>query len=349
MRETLLGLSKGRRVWDLERKKLKPSHYPGSDKFSSINKSHKIGIEFEGCPAGFVPIRRITKEELVTSKNLLNVFREESVKNRWAYVGTLHDGEFYGAQATLSVSNLSSIQLGQSSHAQIWVINGEADPNKINTVQAGWHVLPQLYGDSLSRFFVYWTADYYQSTGCYNLRCSGFVQLNPRITPGMELIVSSAEAHVNELTLSIFQDENTRDWWLTVGRVQEAVGYWPKSLFPNLSSKANKVIWGGVASSNQNQPTPPMGSGQFASEGDGKAAYFTQTLIAYSPGSFEPLHSDEQSVYDTNKCYSVSRPDNWVSSDTISIMVVLEAVNFFFQFRAIINKIIMLCDLFVDA
>ncbi|CAN6830921.1 unnamed protein product [Brassica oleracea] len=46
------------------------------------------------------------------------------------------------------------------------------------------NVSPQLYGDNHTRLFTYWTSDAYQGTGCYNLLCSGFVQINREIAMG---------------------------------------------------------------------------------------------------------------------------------------------------------------------
>ncbi|KAJ6386931.1 hypothetical protein OIU78_016793, partial [Salix suchowensis] len=47
-----------------------------------------------------------------------------------------------------------------------------------------WQVSPDFYGDNYPRFFTYWTTDAYQTTGCYNLLCSGFVQTNNKIAIG---------------------------------------------------------------------------------------------------------------------------------------------------------------------
>jgi hypothetical protein len=35
-----------------------------------------------------------------------------------------------------------------------------------------------MYGNTKPCLFVYWTADDYHSTGCYNLSCTAFVQTN---------------------------------------------------------------------------------------------------------------------------------------------------------------------------
>lgn len=56
------------------------------------------------------------------------------------------------------------------------------------------------------------------------------------------------------------------------------IGYWPSGLFEFIRYKGDFAFWGGqvegpTASSN----SPQMGSGHFASEGYGKAAFIKKT------------------------------------------------------------------------
>ncbi|KAK1300359.1 hypothetical protein QJS10_CPB13g00152 [Acorus calamus] len=256
---------------------MEPSYYPSSviDKFSSINKFQNISIGIEGCPEGTVLIRRIHKEELLASQYLTNSFSD--VKLHWAYIQTniKRQRDYYGAKAAINVYGLREIKSPQSTHAQIWVIGFKKGLNQdFNTVQAGWHVHPQLNGDSQSRLFIHWRNHGYKTPGCVNLLCPGFVQVSKSVAIGTTLPVSTFGGPQKEIIVSIFQDRSTRNWWLTLDGTK--IGYWPKELFNWLSEKARGVIWGGVASAPKNGQTPPMGSGHFASLGDGKAAYFKQ-------------------------------------------------------------------------
>ncbi|KAL0007937.1 hypothetical protein SO802_009439, partial [Lithocarpus litseifolius] len=56
----------------------------------------------------------------------------------------------------------------------------------LNTIEAGMMVYEYLYGNNNTRIFMYWTIrdDSYQNIGCYNLVCSGFVQVNNQIATG---------------------------------------------------------------------------------------------------------------------------------------------------------------------
>src|SRR5262249_16764445 len=60
--------------------------------------------------------------------------------------------------------------------SQHWYVGGSGAG--LQTAEVGWQVYPQMYGNTRPVFFIYWTADDYQTTGCYNLSCSAFVQTN---------------------------------------------------------------------------------------------------------------------------------------------------------------------------
>jgi hypothetical protein len=78
----------------------------------------------------------------------------------------------YGGNSWLDLWNPS----GDFSLSQQWYVGGSG--GNTQTVEGGWQVLPDKYGTNKAVLFIYWTADDYQNTGCYNLDCSGFVQTN---------------------------------------------------------------------------------------------------------------------------------------------------------------------------
>src|SRR5208337_1734516 len=72
----------------------------------------------------------------------------------------------------------------------------------LQTLECGWQVYPAMYGDAKPHLFIYWTADDYNTTGCYNLTCNAFVQTGTAYAPGMALSptsVSSGAQYVIEL------------------------------------------------------------------------------------------------------------------------------------------------------
>ncbi|CAN6855546.1 unnamed protein product, partial [Brassica oleracea] len=83
--------------------------------------------------------------------------------------------KIYGTKATINVWDPIVEASGDFSLAQIWVASGSYETNDLNTIEAGWQVFPSKYGDAQPRVFTYWTSDTYYS-GCYSLRCPGFLQ-----------------------------------------------------------------------------------------------------------------------------------------------------------------------------
>ncbi|CAH2063451.1 unnamed protein product, partial [Thlaspi arvense] len=78
------------------------------------------------------------------------------------------NGVFRGAKAQINVWKPRIQEAREFSVSQIWVVGGRFGPG-LNTLEAGSH------------------SDCYQKTGCYNLLCSGFVQINKRISLGATL------------------------------------------------------------------------------------------------------------------------------------------------------------------
>jgi len=71
-------------------------------------------------------------------------------------VGYVAGDEYYGAKASINVWAPKVSTASEFSLSQIWVIAGSFG-NDLNTIEAGWQVSPQLYGDNSPRFFTYWT------------------------------------------------------------------------------------------------------------------------------------------------------------------------------------------------
>ncbi|EXC46297.1 hypothetical protein L484_001292 [Morus notabilis] len=155
-----------------------------------------------------------------------------------------------------------------------------ADPGF--TSQSGHQVSPDLYGDNNTRLFTYWTSDAYQATGCYNLLCSGFIQINNEIAMGASIYpVSGYKGSQFDINLLVWKDPKEGNWWMQFGN-NYVLGYWPGFLFPYLSDSASMIEWGGevVNSESEGQHTSTqMGSGRFPDEGFGKASYFRNIQI----------------------------------------------------------------------
>ncbi|GER50689.1 hypothetical protein STAS_28010 [Striga asiatica] len=160
------------------------------------------------CPDNTVPIRRTKKEDVLRAssvksygkkKHKSSFLKPRSVEPDFTtQTGHQHaiayvEGEkYYGAKATINVWEPKIQQPNEFSLSQIWILGGSFGQD-LNSIEAGWQVSPDLYGDNNTRLFTYWTSDAYQATGCYNLLCSGFIQVNSDIAMGASESASMIE------------------------------------------------------------------------------------------------------------------------------------------------------------
>ncbi|XP_047974822.1 uncharacterized protein LOC125217039 [Salvia hispanica] len=288
------------------------------------------------CPKGTVPVRRSSMQDVLRAKSLYD-FGKKSVQflplaatttgggaavpniagngHEHAIAYTTSSDAIYGAKATINVWDPSVERSSEFSLSQIWVLSGSFDGSDLNSIEAGWQVSPEMYGDSRPRLFTYWTSDAYEATGCYNLLCSGFVQTSSRIAIGAAISpVSSVAGDQFDITILIWKDPKSGNWWLGFGD-RTLVGYWPVELFTHLSDRATMVEWGGevVNSRPDNQHTSTqMGSGRFAQEGFGKASYFRNLEIVDSDNSLISAR-DITTLAENINCYNIknSYNDRW--------------------------------------
>ncbi|KAK8490120.1 hypothetical protein V6N13_121304 [Hibiscus sabdariffa] len=171
----------------------------------------------------------------------------------------------------------------------------------------GHEVSPELYGDNYPRFFTYWTNDAYETTGCYNLLCSGFVQTNNRIAIGAAISpMSSYHGGQFDITLLVWKDPKHGNWWLEFGS-GVLVGYWPSCLFTHLRDHATMVQFGGeIVNSRAGgfHTSTAMGSGHFSGEGFGKASYFRNLQVVDWDNNLIPL-PNLRLLADHPNCYDI--------------------------------------------
>ncbi|XP_038721960.1 uncharacterized protein LOC120014110 [Tripterygium wilfordii] len=87
--------------------------------------------------------------------------------------------------------------------------------------------------------------DGYGSAGCYDLLCSGFVQVNKKITLGGTIgPVSTYGGSQIGITLLVWKDLANGNWWVRY-EDDKVLGYWPASLFTYLKDGASAIHWGG--------------------------------------------------------------------------------------------------------
>ncbi|KAL3644502.1 hypothetical protein CASFOL_009682 [Castilleja foliolosa] len=218
---------------------------------SSSNKTFKKSFQLwtksgESCPENTIPIRRTTEQDVLRA-NSVRTFGRKTVTsdsdsdNHEHAVGLVNSDEYLGAGAIINVWAPYVEELGEFSVSQIWLTAGS--PSDQDTIEVGWIVNPQLFGDQLPRLFTYWTSNGYK-TGCFNLQCSGFVHICNNIALGAVISpVSSYNGRQYDIPISVYKNRDDSNWWLWVNG--NFVGYWPSFLFTHLEDHATMVEFGG--------------------------------------------------------------------------------------------------------
>lgn len=276
------------------------------------------------CPKGTVPIRRTKKGGFLRARSVLKFpFRrppriglkprvgkapvQNSATSEYAYA-ILRSKEYYGTKATINLWQPKIDEDKGGVSASGFGVVGGPSTSELNIIEAGWIVYPELFGDNSTRLYTLWTSDSYQSTGCFNLFCSGFVQTSNEIALGASLSPTSVyNGPQYEISFSIWKDQNQPMWWLQYQN--NTLGYWPTSLFKYLVNHASIIIWGGEAASTKGDglsPRTQMGSGHFPEEGYGRASYFRNLqIINGSNALVTPPPDTIQTFSDHPNCYGI--------------------------------------------
>ncbi|TVU26696.1 hypothetical protein EJB05_29252, partial [Eragrostis curvula] len=310
---------------------MRPSYYLGGLSNKSNITSHPISQTWHQngkCPENTIPIRR-TKEQDVLRSSSVSRYGKKSPKSipkpipihdpeasvtsgHQHAVASSWQGQYYGTKMTINLWHPVTETTQDFSLAQLWITAGSYSGNDLNTIEAGWQVYPAMYGDASTRFFIYWTRDAYQTTGCYNLGCSGFIQTNNQIAIGGSISpYSSYGGSQYEFDILIWKDPQSGNWWLQFGSY--LLGYWPSSLFSYLAESASSVMWGGeVFSSNTGQTSTQMGSGHFPGEWFGKAGYIRKIQVVDSSNNLQSP-SGLGLIAQWPNCYNVQNgtDNNW--------------------------------------
>ncbi|KAI3842286.1 hypothetical protein MKW98_026076 [Papaver atlanticum] len=277
---------------------------------------HKYGT----CPQGTIPIRRITKDnpstllrkhrhpELSHSKASHNTLQSIDIIDVHEYATITMHGIFLGAQAKINLWNPIMEIPSELSVSQIWIAAGNGDD--LNTIEAGWEVYQPRYHDSKTRFFILWTSDNYKNK-CSNLECYGFVHTSSEIALGCSFYeLSTFKGNQKDATFSIHKDQNSGNWWVQVQNIP--VGYYPSSLFTQLSNTSTRIDFGGEITNMKfkgQHTTTQMGSGHFPSEGGlGISSYFDHIQIIDENN--EAKDPSDVKTYVTNpNCYNLQIED----------------------------------------
>ncbi|KAL0903656.1 hypothetical protein M5K25_028048 [Dendrobium thyrsiflorum] len=278
------------------------------------------------CPENTIPIRRTKEEDVLRATSLKSygkkkhrtipfplssdpdLINENGHEHAISYV---EGDDYYGAKATMNVWNPQIQQSNEFSLSQLWILGGSFGDD-LNSIEAGWQVSPDLYGDSNTRLFTYWTSDSYQATGCYNLLCSGFIQINNEIAMGASISpISDYRGSQYDISILVWKDPKEGNWWMQFGE-KHVLGYWPSFLFSYLADSASMIEWGGEivnTVADGDHTSTQMGSGHFPGEGFGKASYFRNIQIVDSSNNLRSPKGIE-TYTEESSCYDVQNDQN---------------------------------------
>ncbi|KAL8500661.1 hypothetical protein ACS0TY_020295 [Phlomoides rotata] len=280
------------------------------------------------CPAGTIPIRRTTKDDVLRASSVHSFGKKRhksiprptssapepdliSQNGHQHAIAYVEGDQYYGAKATINVWDPKIQQPNEFSLSQLWILGGSF-ASDLNSIEAGWQVSPDLYGDNNTRLFTYWTSDAYQATGCYNLLCSGFIQINNEIAMGASIYpISNYHSSQYDISILVWKDPKEGNWWMQFGN-DYVLGYWPAYLFSYLSDSASMIEWGGEVVNSQSDgqhTTTQMGSGHFPEEGFGKSSYIRNIQVVDQSNNLR-APKDISIFTEQSSCYDVQLGKN---------------------------------------
>uniref|UniRef100_A0ACD5ZA72 Uncharacterized protein n=1 Tax=Avena sativa TaxID=4498 RepID=A0ACD5ZA72_AVESA len=228
------------------------------------------------CPRGTVPIRRNNIRTHIASKSIDEEIGKDK-QHEAVGIQYRHD-DIYGTRAIINVYE-PKVKNGSKdlTASVIKIYNGSG---LVEAIVAGYLVSPELSGDNFARFHVAWD-DVIGNKSCYDHTCPGFVQVSHEFGLGGRLRpVSVYNGPQYFITVMMFKDPKTKNWWVICCQENTPIGYWPSSLFTYIKDKGETAFWGGrVSGPTASEGSPPVGSGHFAEEGYGKASFIRHIQI----------------------------------------------------------------------
>ncbi|KAH0713027.1 hypothetical protein KY289_008986 [Solanum tuberosum] len=210
---------------------------------------HKSG----SCPKGTIPIRRTQniKKDQIMKPNFFHLDKGLKIKKdinltqkNHSMAILLTEGYRYVRGKTDMITRNPHVEDDEYSTSRLTLKSGSY--YNYQDIESGWTVNPRVYGDRQTRLFTYWTNDGSKETGCFDLTCPGFVQISHEIALGAAIYpISTQYGLPYSITIYIYKDLNTSNWWLQYGGSIN-IGYWPSKIFEGgLEVHAETVQWGG--------------------------------------------------------------------------------------------------------
>jgi hypothetical protein len=264
------------------------------------------------APAGTIPIRRITLDEIMRYKSLDDFISGGKNKPLVGYDTNNNGGyhryatalaivENYGMSIKASVNKNQVIYNGSTNNSpsqifslqQLWVTNSDNVALATQTVEVIICVNPEVFPDVYDPVLAVYSTNngYNLNSGGWNLNGGYFVQTNPNWILGGKIFpfcVNGGNQYY--LSMAAHFDVAGAKWWVYFGgdTSTDAIGYYPVSHFSGvtsagLASRASRLDWGGETVTTSAEPAvfPSMGSGNYANTGWRQSAYMRD--IKYYP------------------------------------------------------------------
>ncbi|KAG5593166.1 hypothetical protein H5410_043680, partial [Solanum commersonii] len=265
---------------------------------SATNRSSTIWSKDGGCPFGTIPVKRITRDNLIRLRRMPPpedvTFEDEYDIVAIARVPYNPNSKFAGAGMDIALYN-PQVKGQQHSGSRLKIQKGS------DILQVGWRVDPTLYGDTSTRLFIHFQAG---KIHCFNTLCPGFVHVNKDIPLDGSFMetISHRGGDPWGAKMYIDRDLDSGNWWFLMTKSFVRVGFWPQSLFTDLKSFATNVDWGGVVYSPPGVPEPSMGSSYFPIDNSAYDAYCSGVTIFNEKGKSIEVdktitHMDNPNMY----------------------------------------------------
>ena len=280
-------------------------------------------------PEGTVPIVRFDVEAYLESVEippedpndvLLKAPPPAPASNDRYYAYWQRNAKNYGTAGFVNVWDTTGPVGNETSIAQMAVIRG----TPMQAIEVGKIENQSLNGNLQPHLFVYLRtngSDQGDWKGGYNTLNKGWIQYGSKVTPGISIVNYSSVEGGSQYNFDIDVRYHDGNWW--VKAFGEWAGYYPYcrggdatpcddgTLFRSsgLRDEADRLDWFGEIydSSAPNATSTDMGSGDFAADGWGQAAWFRNLIYWWEP-SVGWWWSGGSLVATDAACYSVSGP-----------------------------------------
>ncbi|XP_035831044.1 uncharacterized protein LOC110876003 isoform X2 [Helianthus annuus] len=256
------------------------------------------------CPKGTIPIRRIQKNVINNNGHVYGRkqpseprYQETTLENTTNSLANHSVSEVYtegysysGAKADTKVWTPYVEKEDEYSTSRVVIQNGGL--RDFELVETGW------------------AADGSRTTGCFDLTCPGFVQVNHKIALGAAIYpISKPYGLPYQIIVHIYKDPETNNWWVNYGESID-IGYWPSELFVLLKYQGIMVKWGGEVYSSMVKGKHPhtatyMGNGEMPPAMYDECGTMARMRVEQNSG---PLIMPEwtQVNVDEYRCYDIS-------------------------------------------